>query len=298
MQRELKAHLHCVILDAHPGCAPDDSSSMRILGMHPLFTYSHQNCTITESRPGKTGVGEVDEDIDRVTPASFGKLARVTQVAFRMNKHLRKTRVLRRELEYQAAIGFLAEGLKEDLNREIQRTCRRPRRWWVKRWIARRAELGASDTLVQEWARENPEDFRNHFRMSRDQYSFLLERVRPRITKKDTSFREALRAEIKLQITLRYIATGDSFDTLSALYRVAKCTVSKFLPEVCRAIYDALGEYIQVNSVGNRNIFIQDTGDGRRPSKLRVLNRRVFPFVRRHRRRGGGVTTMIQAELE
>jgi hypothetical protein len=48
--------------------------------------------------------------------------------------------------------------------------------------------------------------------------------------------RECISAHVKLQITLRYLAAGDSFGSLEALYRVPR-TISKFLPEVLNAIY-------------------------------------------------------------
>ena len=120
------------------------------------------------------------------------------------------------------------------------------RRWWVKPWVSKRGTRGASSTLLREWALENPEDYRNHLRMSEAQFSFLLERVTPLIEEQDTRLRLALTARIKLQMTLRYLATGDNLGTLSALYRVPRSTFSLFFPVVCRAIYRALEEFIQV----------------------------------------------------
>ncbi|XP_072387073.1 uncharacterized protein [Diabrotica undecimpunctata] len=58
--------------------------------------------------------------------------------------------------------------------------------------------------------------------------------------------REALPARLKLQITLRFLATGDSYASLEALYRVPKCSISLFLPEVLDAIYEGLQDYIKV----------------------------------------------------
>ena len=87
-------------------------------------------------------------------------------------------------------------------------------------------------------------------RMSEEQFSWLLEKVTPRIKKQDTRFREALSPRIKLQVTLRYLASGDNLRTLSALYRVPKTTVSRFIPEVCTAVYAALEDFIKVRSRG------------------------------------------------
>ena len=82
--------------------------------------------------------------------------------------------------------------------------------------------------------------------MSECQFQYLLEKVGPVIQKQDTTFRKALPAATKLEMVLRYLATGDKLSTLSALYRVDKGTLSKFLPETCDAIYSALKPFIQV----------------------------------------------------
>ncbi|XP_074037262.1 putative nuclease HARBI1 [Leptinotarsa decemlineata] len=60
--------------------------------------------------------------------------------------------------------------------------------------------------------------------------------------------RQALTPKIKLQVTLRYLATGDSFKSLEYLFRVPKNTISKFIPETCKAIIKELEEFIKVPS--------------------------------------------------
>jgi len=125
---------------------------------------------------------------------------------------------------------------------------RRPRRWWVKPWIRRREQLGASTQLLVELAAEDSDSYRNHLRMSEAQLDFLLQKVSPLIQKADTFLRPALPAKLKLQITLHYLATGTCFRTLSALYRVPTCSISLMIPEVCKAIYDILDEFIQVST--------------------------------------------------
>lgn len=58
----------------------------------------------------------------------------------------------------------------------------------------------------------------------------------PRITKDDTFCRRALTTAIKLAITLRFLATGDSYKSLMCGFRVADSTMSTMIPEVCEAI--------------------------------------------------------------
>ncbi|XP_039968172.1 protein ALP1-like [Bactrocera tryoni] len=59
--------------------------------------------------------------------------------------------------------------------------------------------------------------------------------------------RKAIPANERLAVTLRFLASGDSFKSLSVDFRIAPNTISIFVPEVCDAIYKALkNEYLQV----------------------------------------------------
>ena len=49
-------------------------------------------------------------------------------------------------------------------------------------------------------------------------------------------------AEEKLAITLRYLATGETFESLMYQFRVHRTTIAAFIPEVCKAIYETLKE--------------------------------------------------------
>ena len=67
-----------------------------------------------------------------------------------------------------------------------------------------------------------------------------MENIRPLITKQTTRLRKPIPAEQKLAITIRYLATGESFASLMYQYRVHESTISKFIPEVCQAIFETL----------------------------------------------------------
>ena len=66
----------------------------------------------------------------------------------------------------------------------------------------------------------------------------LVARVSPRITRQDTNWRKALEPGLKVAVTLRHLATGDRYPSLSYSFRVSRHTIAKFIPEVCRAIVD------------------------------------------------------------
>ena len=77
--------------------------------------------------------------------------------------------------------------------------------------------------------------------MSKERFDHLLGLLREKkITKKDTVLREAITAEERLAITLRYLTSGISQQDLCWSFRVGRTTVSNILKEVCTAIYDVL----------------------------------------------------------
>jgi len=118
---------------------------------------------------------------------------------------------------------------------------------WVQKWISNRHYLGASSTLLKEFAVDDQLSYRNIMRMSTDNFENLLCLTRSMIQKQNTNMRMALPAKLKLEITLRFLATGDSFKSLQYLFRVPACTISKFLPEVLDAITEALKSYLKVS---------------------------------------------------
>ena len=56
--------------------------------------------------------------------------------------------------------------------------------------------------------------------------------------------REPLSSGLKLAVTLRHLATGDSYTTLQYAFRVASLTTNKFVPEVCDAITRAYQDQV------------------------------------------------------
>ena len=67
-----------------------------------------------------------------------------------------------------------------------------------------------------------------------------MEILRPFITKQITRFHKPIPAEIRLAITLRYLASGETQQSLSWSYRVGRITVSKMIHETCKAIWEVL----------------------------------------------------------
>lgn len=118
------------------------------------------------------------------------------------------------------------------------------RRIWVKKY---RRKYGHLPMLKK--IRENyPEDFKNYLRMDGDNFDCLLERIRHRTTKQNTVMRKCITPEARLSATLRYLATGRSFEDLKFSSGISTSALSKIIPETCKAIYETLREdYMRVS---------------------------------------------------
>ena len=64
----------------------------------------------------------------------------------------------------------------------------------------------------------------------------MLGRIEHRIQRENTNYRPATEAGLKLCITLRYLASGDSYHSLMYLFRVPHNSISLIVKEVCEAI--------------------------------------------------------------
>ena len=82
--------------------------------------------------------------------------------------------------------------------------------------------------------------FTNFMRMTQNSFipEMIKARLEPRLARQTTNYRAPISVWEKLALTIRYLATGESYTSLSCQFRVGRSTISKFLPDVCRAIQD------------------------------------------------------------
>ncbi|XP_068129725.1 uncharacterized protein [Hyperolius riggenbachi] len=72
--------------------------------------------------------------------------------------------------------------------------------------------------------------------MSISSFYVLLDLVRSDLTKAHTNYRQSISAEEKLLVTLRYLATGQSFSSLHFCFRLGVLTIGYIVRDTCRAI--------------------------------------------------------------
>ena len=110
------------------------------------------------------------------------------------------------------------------------------RRFWVRPWMVSRRQCGLYAQLLAELRNEDQASFKNFMRMSPEMFDELLTRVGPRITKQNTNYREALDPGLKLALTLRHLASGTMYHSMSYEWRVPHNTISILIPTVCQTI--------------------------------------------------------------
>lgn len=60
------------------------------------------------------------------------------------------------------------------------------------------------------------------------------------LTEQSTSMRKPITAEEYLSVTLRFLATGESFASLGYKFRNSRSTLGQMIPFVCNVIYNVL----------------------------------------------------------
>ncbi|XP_036410905.1 protein ANTAGONIST OF LIKE HETEROCHROMATIN PROTEIN 1-like [Megalops cyprinoides] len=85
-----------------------------------------------------------------------------------------------------------------------------------------------------------PRDWLEKFRMSKDTFFFLCNKLKPRLTRQDTHFRLALPLEKRVAVALWRLATNVEYRTISTLFGVGRSTVCKCVRDVCHAIVSLL----------------------------------------------------------
>lgn len=81
-----------------------------------------------------------------------------------------------------------------------------------------------------------PSDWLDKFRMSRETFFFLCDKLRPRLARQDTSFRLALPLEKRVAVALWRLASNVEYRTISSLFGVGKSTVCRCVRDMCHAI--------------------------------------------------------------
>ncbi|XP_017493066.1 PREDICTED: uncharacterized protein LOC108381162 isoform X2 [Rhagoletis zephyria] len=117
---------------------------------------------------------------------------------------------------------------------------RNKKQWWIRPGLRHRATSGFYSTLRFKLRQQDPQWFKNFVRMSCEDFDYLVEHLTPYIGKSNTRFRKAISVGERLAVTLRYLATGDSFSSLMTVFLIGKTTICHIVHETCAAIFTGL----------------------------------------------------------
>ena len=64
--------------------------------------------------------------------------------------------------------------------------------------------------------------FKNFNRISSSDFDFLLNKIEDKVSRVDTNYCDSIPASVQLALTLRFLATGDSYGSLMCLFQISK----------------------------------------------------------------------------
>lgn len=144
-----------------------------------------------------------------------------------------------------AGAAFIAMYLLVEENEDENKPRRRRRRrWWKTQLYKKRA---GSELMIDLKSQELSRQYKNFTRMSPIDFEYLITLVGPKVGKHDTPMRAAISVQDRLALTVRFLATGDSYTSLQYIFRISKQSISLIVKEVCLAIIEALKENIRVS---------------------------------------------------
>lgn len=150
-----------------------------------------------------------------------------------------------------AAYIVMSSIVKKKQNQKLKKK----RRFWVSDIFKNRVRYSGTD-LLNDLKMNEAIHFSNFCRMNNSDFEMLLKLIGPKIAKSDSHFRKAIPANERLLVTLRYLASGDSFHSLAYLFKFSKQVISNIIPQVCEALIEVLSECIKVKYMNTLHIIL------------------------------------------
>ena len=123
--------------------------------------------------------------------------------------------------------------------RQDRMLARRPRTIRDRNWLTNRPNLGMYETLVGQLEHEDLDSFQTFMRCGPAVFDEIVARVHNRIVRIPNNYNSRGRAmtpDLMVAITLRFVASGMEYTSLSFPFRTAASTISVVVMEVVQAI--------------------------------------------------------------
>ena len=120
----------------------------------------------------------------------------------------------------------------------------------TRKWIKRREEKGYYNNIVQELSIEDTAEYKEMLRMCHHDLLKVLEFVEADITPHQVmGGHKVISAAERITLTLRFLATGETYKSLSYQFRISRAAISYIIEEVCDAIVKNMApEFLKVPS--------------------------------------------------
>ncbi|XP_017475158.1 PREDICTED: uncharacterized protein LOC108365604 [Rhagoletis zephyria] len=122
--------------------------------------------------------------------------------------------------------------------RECLKKINSRRREWVRPLYLSRDIDGLFVTSFDEMYKNDPEQFKTTVRMTKEVFDLLFGLVKERLIK--YSNRPSISAEMRLFLTLNFLAHGGTQHLYATAYKMGRSTVNKIILETCEALWSEL----------------------------------------------------------
>ena len=110
-------------------------------------------------------------------------------------------------------------------------------RGMTSRWLKKREDLGYFTDIVRELQLEDTEGFKEMMRMDFKHFNEILNLIAPDIMPQEIiGGNKVISNAVYLTVTLRFLATGETFQSLSFQFLISHRVISYIVKELCNAI--------------------------------------------------------------
>ena len=120
----------------------------------------------------------------------------------------------------------------------------------TRKWIKRRSSHGFYNTSIEELRCEGTNTYKEMMRMSYETFKELLHFIEPLITPQESfNGNRTIAAAERLALTIRFLATGETFRSLSYQFRISERVISNIVYQVAGAIVKEIQTVTAVNQL-------------------------------------------------
>jgi hypothetical protein len=120
---------------------------------------------------------------------------------------------------------------------------KKKKRRWMKEWLKQRNKY-THENLLRDLRVSEPSDYQNFLRLDATLFDELLKIITPRIEKRNTATRDAIPPSQRLSITLRNLATGNTFEDFKFTSAISQQSIGVIVMGTCTALIHSLKDYI------------------------------------------------------